>query len=794
MTGLHIPIQEQIWNDKYRFQPMARVGGLMPDADIDATWRRVAMALADSEIGPKLKAKWYSHFYQALRDFRFLPAGRILAGAGTGRNVTLFNCYVLGSIPDSMEGIFQSLKEAALTLQMGGGIGMDFSTLRPRGAHVKGVDAQASGPVSFMHCWDSMCRTIMSAGARRGAMMGTLRCDHPDIEEFIEVKRDGTLLRMFNLSVLITDNFMRAVRDDASWELKFDGVVYKTVKARPLWHRIVLGAYDCAEPGVIFIDRINNTNNLNYCETISATNPCAEQPLPPYGACLLGSINLAAFIYEPFTKYAALDLDMLEGVVQAAVRMMDNVVDVSKYPLPQQEMEAKSKRRLGLGITGLADALAMNRLHYGTQEARDLAAKWMGMIKSLAYNYSVELAKEKGQFPLYTPQYGQQYYSKDPLVGIRNSHLTSIAPTGTISLLAGNISSGVEPIFDFEYERKVLEADGSKRTEKVEDYAVRIYRQIHGKDATLPHYFYARAHDLTPKEHILMQAALQPHVDSSISKTINCPRDMKFEDFVQLYDDAFDNGVKCCSAFRPNDITGSILSSDSPSLKIEGMKEILDLVHEASGLKVNKAGDMEIGEKYATTIRPNGTGHPDVNQHSHYSDKPAPRLPILEGRTYKLLWPQSPHAIYVTINNHDGAPFEIFINSKNLEHYAWTVALTRMISAIFRRGGDISFVVEELKAVFDPKGGAWMAGEYVPSLLAAIGNVIDTHIGPNKKTGEEVALSEFVLKTHTKEKLDEWAKGPRTVMPIMCPKCTSNKVVCAPHCMTCLSCGHSTCE
>ncbi len=391
-----IPISQQIWDAKYRFSP----AGGRAEQSIEKTWARVARAAASVEPERSRKA-WEQRFVGSLADFAFIPAGRILSGAGTGRDVTLFNCFVMGEIGDDMGSIFANVREAALTLQQGGGIGHDFSTLRPKGAHVRGVGADASGPVSFMDVWDAMCKTIMSAGARRGAMMGTMRCDHPDIEAFIEAKADPARLRNFNLSVLVTDAFMEAVKEDRSWPLAFGGEVYRTVSAQGLWRKIMRSAYDYAEPGVIFIDRVNALNNLGYCEPISATNPCGEQPLPPYGACLLGSINLAALIEAPFTSNAALKQRKLEDLVPVAVRLLDNIIDVSRYPLPQQEKEAKAKRRIGLGVTGLADALILCGAHYGSEQGRDLAASWMARIGHAAYAASAELAKEKGAFPLF---------------------------------------------------------------------------------------------------------------------------------------------------------------------------------------------------------------------------------------------------------------------------------------------------------------------------------------------------------------------------------------------------------
>ncbi len=393
------PISREIWDLKYRLKGS---DGSAIDSSLDDTFWRVARAAASAEKGgKKVREQWAKRFHDAIADLGFLPAGRILAGAGTGRSVTLFNCFVLGKIEDDLSAIFEGVKDAALTMQQGGGIGHDFSTLRPKGASVASIGADASGPVSFMEVWDAMCRTIMSAGSRRGAMMATLRCDHPDIEAFIEAKSEPGRLRNFNLSVLVTDDFLAAVRADKPWELKFGGKVYRTLPARALWERIMRATYDFAEPGVVFIDRVNARNNLNYCEEIHATNPCGEQPLPPYGACLLGSINLARLIDHPFTSGATLDRAKLEERVKVAVRFLDNIIDVSNYPLEAQRKEAMSKRRIGLGVTGLADALIFAGVRYGTPEAAKLAGGWMAIIQNAAYAASAELAAEKGAFPLY---------------------------------------------------------------------------------------------------------------------------------------------------------------------------------------------------------------------------------------------------------------------------------------------------------------------------------------------------------------------------------------------------------
>jgi ribonucleoside-diphosphate reductase alpha chain len=766
-------ISHQIWDMKYRLKSAS---GDVIDRTVNDTWRRIATALAEPE-SEAVRAQWAKKFEAAMSEFRFLPAGRIVAGAGTNRDVTLFNCFVMGTIPDDMSGIFEHLREAALTMQQGGGIGYDFSTLRPRGAPVKGVGADASGPLSFMDVWDSMCRTIMSAGYRRGAMMATLRCDHPDIEAFIAAKQEAGRLRMFNLSVLITDAFMDAVRGDRDWDLSFAGTCYKTVSARGLWDAIMQATYEYAEPGVIFIDRINRANNLQYCETISATNPCGEQPLPPYGACLLGSINLARLVIDPFEENARFDDDSLAELVPVAVRMMDNVIDASRFPLDAQAAEAAAKRRIGLGVTGLADALIMCGARYGSAQAVDLTKRWMRAIRDHAYRASAALAAEKGAFPLYD---ADAYLAGETVSGlpedvrdairangIRNALLTSVAPTGTISLFADNVSSGIEPVFSYTYTRNVLMPDGSQREEEVSDYAYRLWRRLKG-NAPLPASFVS-AQDIAPGDHVVMQAAAQKYVDSSISKTINVPADLPFDAFKDVYLQAWDTGCKGCTTYRPNDVTGSVL-------------------------QVREQQDLDQPELPLTAPQL-ATAQDEYESGVVYMTQPLSRPEELPGQTFKLHWPETDHAIYITLNDivQDGRrrPFEVFINSKNTEHYAWTVALTRMISAVFRRGGDVSFVVDELKAVFDPRGGQWMQGRYVPSLLAAIGDIIERHminigflpgpgeLGPDNgpKSGEErmvVGLN----------------NGPRLRQ---CPKCGQAALHRQEGCDTCTACDYSKC-
>ncbi len=1155
-------IAQQIWDMKYRLK---QAGGAAVDKTVEDSWRRVARALAEPE---RDRERWEQRFYGALEGFRFLPAGRILAGAGADRNVTLFNCFVMGTIPDDMGGIFEHLREAALTMQQGGGIGYDFSSLRPRGAPVKGVGADASGPLSFMDVWDAMCRTIMSAGYRRGAMMATMRCDHPDIEDFVAAKQEAGRLRMFNLSVLATDDFMAAVRKDAPWELKFGGTTFRVVQARELWDSIMRATYAYAEPGVIFIDRINKRNNLHYCETISATNPCitgdswvqttggprqareligakstllvdgvpfetgpegffssgvkpvfrlttaegpmlrltgdhpvrrvtvrtrwrcefewtpastlrpgdvvklsdhramaqwpglhgenegyllgllvgdgtlksdkavigvwpmaraangedaqgggaavmmaaeaaartlphradfagwmsvgdrneyrmatsslrelalslgmrpgdkrigpavercssafyrgflrglfdsdgsvqgsqqkgvsirlaqsdlprleavqrmllrlgivstihrerrpagarrlpdgrggskdyetlaqheliiagenlerfeaavgfvdsdkaarlhtalanyrralnrepflvevaglepdgeeevfdvrvpganafcanglyvhncGEQPLPPYGACLLGSINLATLVVNPFEPDAALDIAALEDIVPVAIRMMDNVIDVSKFPLPQQTLEARAKRRIGLGITGLADALIMCNVRYGSKAAVELTERWMYALRNAAYRASIDLAAEKGTFPLFDkepflagetirelPEALQADIAKH---GIRNALVTSVAPTGTISLFAGNVSSGLEPVFSFKYTRNVLMPDGSRRQEEVTDYAYRRFRDLKGENAPLPDAF-VDAQTLLPGDHLVMQAVVQKYVDSSISKTVNVPADLSFEAFKDVYAQAYELGCKGCTTYRPNEVTGAVLEPARPAPDADAEPE----------LPLNKPLPRPADIYEAGGVV--------------YMTRPLDRPEALPGRTYKVRWPESDHALYITINDivKDGRrrPFEVFINSKNMDHYAWTLGLTRMISAVFRRGGDVSFVVEELKAVFDPRGGSWMDGRYVPSLLAAIGEVIERHmidIGfmPDPKREREELLAAAVAAGKelpapgrgTGSGLS--GAGPAARMLPTCPKCQQPAMIRQEGCDLCTSCGFSRC-
>lgn len=578
--ALDTPIARHVWETRYR--------AAAEETTVQAMWRRVARALAGVE--PRARDEWAQRFLDILQDFQFLPGGRILAGAGADRAVTLLNCFVMGPIEDSISGIFRALQEGALTMQRGGGVGYDFSTLRPSGAPSRATGRVASGPVSFMDVWDAMCATIQSTGARRGAMMATLRCDHPDILAFIDAKRRPDRLRHFNLSVQVTDELMQAVERDEAWPLVFpkghaagsgetlmrewpggQGAVpceiLRQMPARHLWEALLRASYDCGEPGVLFVDRINRMNNLRYCERISATNPCGEVPLPPYGACDLGTINLSRLIRDPFTPHARLDTDRLAAIAKIAVRMLDAVIDLSHFPLPRQRQAAGKARRIGLGITGLADALIMLGMRYGDDASLAFAGETMRIICHTAYRASVDLAREKGSFR----DFQRERYLEAPFVqalpadirdgiaahGIRNSHLLAIAPTGTISLLAGNVSSGIEPVFAPEYRRTVLDANGALREFMLFDYAMRLWR-AQGRTG-FPDGL-VTASECPIDAHLQMQAALQAFVDNSISKTINVPAETSFADFAPIYRLAYDMGLKGCTAFRPTPARHAVLS------------------------------------------------------------------------------------------------------------------------------------------------------------------------------------------------------------------------------------------
>ena len=589
MTSLNTqPISQDVLAEKYL------AAGEQTAEDL---FRRVSQALADQEK-PELRAEWAEKFFQNMQAGA-IGAGRIMAAAGLDTKATLINCFVQpvadatnGFDENGNPGIYTALSQAAETMRRGGGVGYDFSNLRPKGARVKGTNSYASGPCSFIDVFDASCTTVESAGARRGAQMGVMRIDHPDVLEFITAKRQKGRWNNFNVSVGVSSDFMQAVEADGKWELvhvatpsdvqieagayqREDGKwVYKTVQARELWDTIMKSAYDFAEPGILFIDNINTDNNLYYAETIAATNPCGEQPLPPYGCCDLGPIILTKFVRDAFSDNAHFDFDAFRAAVSIQVRMLDNVLDATVWPLPEQHKESQQKRRIGVGFTGLGDALIMLGLKYNSEAGVAQGEEIARHMRDAAYLASVELAKEKGAFPLFdadkylqsgfTKRLPEEIRAEIKKHGIRNSHLLSIAPTGTVSLaFADNASNGIEPPFSWTYNRKKRTADGGNAYYTVEDHAYRLYKAIHGQDAALPEYFVS-ALEMTAAEHVAMMRIVQPYIDTAISKTVNIPADYPFEDFKNLYMESWKAGLKGCATYRPNDTLGAVLSVDAP--------------------------------------------------------------------------------------------------------------------------------------------------------------------------------------------------------------------------------------
>jgi len=768
MGPLDQPVTVHIWREKYRH------GNETTPSD---TFARVVGGVYAND-----NTKQAAEALAALEARDWVPGGRIFAGAGTAKRVTWINCFVSPTIQDSMDsepglpgtGIMPALNVAAFTQQQGGGIGMDFGTLRPDGAVVGRTGSISSGVIPFMAMWDGMCVTIRSSGSRRGAMMGVLPVWHPDVLAFVTAKTRKDFLKNFNVSVTVTDDFMAALEAGANWDLGFhvpradgehvevgekDGrpwYVYKRLPAAELFDLITRTTYDYAEPGVIFIDRVNQLNNLNYCETIAATNPCGEQPLPPNGDCDLGHVNLANMVLQPFTPAATVDWDRLRNAVRVGVRFLDNVLDTSPFPTAEQRAEALAKRRIGLGYTGLGNLLQQMQVRYG-RAAAGLVEEIGKAIAIEAYRTSVALARERGTFPAYdTEAFARApFLTKLPadLVadirehGIRNGVLLTLAPTGTTSIFYGNVSSGVEPTFSWHYDRAVVieqtATDQTLERFEVQDYGWYLYSRMAGYDpaAPLPAYM-VTALELSVDDHIAVAAAAQAWVDAAISKTINCPADMPYEAFREVYLTAYREGMKGCTTYRPSGVRGSVLSvkSDTPA---------------------DAAVDVAIDPAPSTS-----------------SSEVLKRPQVLSGKTVKIKWPIDGENYYLTINDYvhaDGrrVPFEIFISTSSVENFETMAALTRTLSAACRRG-DATFLFEELERVHSPKGGALVRldheqkGTYAPSLIALIGRVLRQHSEPEPALAFE-------------------ATGEQ------CPSCKRHTAHMLEGCLTCNQCGYSKC-
>jgi len=755
-----------IWDKKYRFEG--------EETALD-TFDRVARGIYANDT-PEHSQLGYMAMSQGL----WMPGGRIIAGAGTGKAVTLMNCYVNETVKDSMSGIHHALGTTMFTQQRGGGIGTDFSTIRPEDAIIESQGVPASGPLPFIDTFDAAGTTVQSSGSRRAAEMGTICDTHPDMPKFVTAKHTAGRWTNFNVSVLVSDAFMAAVADDEEWLLYFhipkfsprppevaekdfddeEGVrqyVYSVWKARELWKLILHSTYEYAEPGVIFIDRVNDWNNLKYIENIRCTNPCGEQPLPPNGTCNLGAVNLARMVRNPFTEDAEFDYELLRATVQVGTRFLDNVIDVTMYPLQEQADEEKAKRRIGLGISGLADAMALLGVRYGSARGATFTAKVMQTIAETAYETSMELAKERGAFPFFDSnlwgkdgffehRMPQRLHEKLGQFGIRNGVLLTIAPTGTTSIFYGNISSGLEPVFQHHAKRMVRQPDNTRVEYDSYGYGSRLWLYLNpGRSLEdLPSHM-VTTDDIKIHEHLRIQEVCQLWVDASISKTINLPKDITFDEFESVYLGAYEAECKGCTTYRPSDVRGSVLSRIGPD-----------------GVPVAD-GDVSVAD-----------GRPE----------------ILQGKTIQLKWPALKSSLYLNLNVRNGKPYEVFFMSKDQRHMEWTTTVTLLLSRLIRSGVSIESLAQELKQISSTEGG-WADGVFYPSLIAYIGEKLEL-LAKEVNTVEVDYEVRFPVPDVSEER-EAMVLSQMMQPKYQCEECSSYNLTKEEGCLKCKSCGWTKC-